>query len=178
MVRYQFLSICYICGLLSFYPMHSAKAADTFEKMPPDSLTAHTVLIGETLYSLAKKYNTTIEAIRRNNPREVMQIQLGEVLRIPIGIIVPDAPPTLPDSAVHVVSPSETLYAIAQKYKITTEQLKTWNKLDSDVVKIGQTLVIKDLQKEQIKQHSPAPVKQAQASKNLKKLKKPVLQKH
>ena len=42
----------------------------------------------------------------------------------------------------HTVAAKEGLYGIAQKYKVTVQQLKEWNKLVSDELKIGQELII------------------------------------
>ncbi len=43
---------------------------------------------------------------------------------------------------VHVVGPKEGLYAIARTYKVTVQQLKEWNKLESDNLKIGQEIIV------------------------------------
>lgn len=45
-------------------------------------------------------------------------------------------------SSVHLVGPKEGLYAIARTYNVTVQQLKEWNKLDSDNLKIGQELIV------------------------------------
>ncbi len=43
----------------------------------------------------------------------------------------------------HIVARGETIYAIAQKYKLTTYQLKNFNSLTSNELTIGQKLIIK-----------------------------------
>ncbi|MEP7236807.1 MAG: glucosaminidase domain-containing protein [Ferruginibacter sp.] len=45
-------------------------------------------------------------------------------------------------SKVHLVAPKEGLYAIAKLYKVTVQQLKEWNKLDSDDLKVGQEIIV------------------------------------
>lgn len=57
------------------------------------------------------------------------------------------------DRGVHVVKKGETLSTIAKKYHVTVKQLKTWNNLKSDNLKIGQKLVVYS---------SGAPAKQSQ----------------
>jgi LysM repeat protein len=42
----------------------------------------------------------------------------------------------------HLVAPKEGLYGIARKYNVTVQQLKEWNKLETDEVKIGQELIV------------------------------------
>jgi LysM repeat protein len=45
-------------------------------------------------------------------------------------------------STVHRVAPKEGLYAIAKAYHVTVQQLKEWNNLDSDNLKIGQEIIV------------------------------------
>lgn len=45
-------------------------------------------------------------------------------------------------SKVHRVGPKEGLYSIARNYNVTVQQLKEWNKLDSDNLKIGQEIIV------------------------------------
>lgn len=42
----------------------------------------------------------------------------------------------------HKVQPKEGLYSIAKKYNVSVEELREWNKLDSDNLRIGQQLII------------------------------------
>ena len=42
----------------------------------------------------------------------------------------------------HLVAAKEGLYAIAKMYNVTVEQLKEWNKLDSDNLRIGQEIIV------------------------------------
>jgi LysM repeat protein len=42
----------------------------------------------------------------------------------------------------HLVAPKEGLYTIARTYNVTVQQLKEWNKLDSDNLKIGQEIIV------------------------------------
>jgi LysM repeat protein len=40
------------------------------------------------------------------------------------------------------VQPKESLYAISKKYDVTVEELKEWNNLKDDNLRIGQQLII------------------------------------
>ena len=46
------------------------------------------------------------------------------------------------NTKVHTVIPKEGLYSIAKNYKVTVQQLKEWNSLDSDDLKIGQEIIV------------------------------------
>ena len=45
-------------------------------------------------------------------------------------------------SKVHLVAAKEGLYSIARTYNVTVQQLKEWNKLESDNLKIGQEIIV------------------------------------
>jgi LysM repeat protein len=45
-------------------------------------------------------------------------------------------------SKIHLVGPKEGLYAIARAYHVTIGQLKEWNKLESDNLRIGQEIIV------------------------------------
>ncbi len=46
------------------------------------------------------------------------------------------------DGKVHVVKPKEGLYAISKKYDVSVQDIREWNNLASDDLKIGQKLII------------------------------------
>ena len=45
-------------------------------------------------------------------------------------------------SAVHVVKPGETLYRISRQYRVTVDKIRKWNKLQDDIVEVGQKLIV------------------------------------
>ena len=132
-------------GGLALAP-HPTKAVGDFTEttMMADTLIEHTVAREETLYGLARKYGVTVEEIRQRNPQVGTMIQVGEVLVMPV-----KEQKTSEEGIVHVVKPSETLYAIAQKYNVPIEQLKAWNHLKDHIVKVGQELFIKEREAQQ-----------------------------
>jgi len=101
----------------------------------------------ETLYSLSKKYNCTVEDINAANNGLKDGLKLGANVFIPAQIQTSTAKvPTVTNTpvknvaAIHLVSAGETLYAIAKKYNVTVDQIKEWNKLTLDEVTVGQEL--------------------------------------
>ena len=42
----------------------------------------------------------------------------------------------------HSIIEGDTLYNISKKYKVTTQQLREWNKLEDDTIKIGQSIIV------------------------------------
>ena len=44
---------------------------------------------------------------------------------------------------VHVVKKGDTLYSISKRYKISVNNLKEWNNLESNILQVGQELKVK-----------------------------------
>jgi LysM repeat protein len=98
------------------------------------SVVSHQVEPKETLYSLARRYGTTIADIVAQNPGAENGLDIGEVLMIPY---------TRENSRItHIVQEGETLYSISRKYAVSLALLQEWNDLSSTDLKLGQPLKI------------------------------------
>ena len=102
--------------------------------IPPDENqnTTYVVKSGDTLYSIAKKYNTTPDNIKKDNNLTNNNLKVGQILKI--------QPTNLTDT--YTVQRGDTLYSIAKKYNTTVNNIKELNKLSKDSLTIGQTLLI------------------------------------
>ena len=96
----------------------------------------HKVRRGDTVYLLAKEYNTTTGNILALNP------QITDVRNIPIGSVI--TIPIPPEKAfIYVVRPGDTLYKIAKANGISVEDIMAYNYIESDyTIYPGQQLVI------------------------------------
>lgn len=115
----------------------------------------HTVQAGETLFSIAKKYNVTVEGIKELNSLRTNEIGNGTKL-----IINPNQPAVNEkEEAVvpgyHIVKQKETLYSIAQKYGTTVQELVALNELTGNDLEVGQELVIVPLNGEKVQSKEP-----------------------
>lgn len=82
----------------------------------------HTIQAGETLYSLARIYGTSVDDIRTANP------QLGEVYRIGETIRIPQLQVTIPKcKQSYIVKKKETLYSISRQFGLTVDDLLNAN---------------------------------------------------
>ena len=110
-------------------------------KLPAAGGTTYTVKAGDTLYSIAKKYNLTIAALAKaNNITNYNLIRVGQVLRIP-GTSSPTPPPA--SSVKYTVKAGDTLYSIASKYKTTVSAIASANNLTNiNLISVGQVLTI------------------------------------
>ena len=92
--------------------------------------TIHTVRAGDTLSSIARMYNTTVDELRRLNNLSSDALSIGQQL------IVPNAGQFIN----HTVAAGESLFSIANRYGTTVAELRRINNLTSDLLSIGQVL--------------------------------------
>lgn len=98
----------------------------------------YTVVAGDTLFKLAQKYNTTVEAIMTLNGLTSTNLSIGQVLKIPTS--QPVTPP--PQYFDYTVIPGDTLFNIAGKFDTTVDAIKALNGLTSNTIHVGQVLKI------------------------------------
>lgn len=76
----------------------------------------HTVESGQTLYSIAQTYGTTVDRLRELNDLEGSRIEIGLRLRVP-------ARTSPSPEGTHRIQTGETLYAIAARYDVEVDSL-------------------------------------------------------
>lgn len=101
----------------------------------------HTVVRGDTLTDLARRYNTTVSAIRQANNLRSDQINVGQRLSIPTS---PSQRPVEVAAApvIHTVARGDTLSALALHHGTSVGAIRQANNLRSDQINVGQRLVI------------------------------------
>jgi LysM repeat protein len=148
--------------------------ADTIEAQ--DRRT-HVVRQGDTLFSISRQYDVTIEQIRSWNNLSGNQINLGQRLFVsaagapartqeapqpqtqPRPQPQPQQPAQSPVSTsaendgeevtiTHRVASGETLFSLSRRYGVTVSDIKGWNNLSSELLEIGQVLQIKSKRQE------------------------------
>ncbi|MFN8306258.1 MAG: LysM peptidoglycan-binding domain-containing protein [Ferruginibacter sp.] len=96
---------------------------------------------GETLHDVAQKNGIQLQALREYNDLDkTAAIPASTKLYLQPGLNKQHAEQQKVKT--HKVEPKEGLYAIARKYQVTVQQLREWNKLESDELKIGQELIV------------------------------------
>jgi len=153
----------------AFGSLASERDSVEVKKTKGDWFIVHLVDQGETLYSLARRYQSSVSEIISENKIENNQISLFQKLLIPVSkdfakagkrqsnrvtelpeekeeAIGEDPTVNIPkgvDSVrQHVVRPKETLYSISKIYSVTLADLRSWNNLQGDVLDIGQVLLV------------------------------------
>lgn len=112
-------------------------------KRPADG-HVHTVSQGETLYAISRKYNVSAEDIRRWNNLADNTIAIGQQLVISKAAAQPvqNPPVMMVKKGVHTVESGQTLYAISRQYNVSIDELREWNSLEGNELKVGQTLYV------------------------------------
>lgn len=112
------------------------------------------VKAGDSLYSIAQKFNTTVNDIVKENNLQTIILSVGQILKIPT-----NKTETLPDTIkecfgegymepkyeTYTVKRGDNLYDIARKYNTTVIHLMDLNNLTSTNLQIGQVLKVREL---------------------------------
>ena len=108
----------------------------------PNNMFMYTVKQGDTLYSIARKYNTTAQAIKDLNYFTDDKLSIGQVIRIP-EMFTKEEDMTMPRYINYTVQKGDNLYAIANKYNVSVDTLKKDNGLTSNLLNVGQIIRIR-----------------------------------
>ena len=103
------------------------------EKVPTSGTDINTYVVksGDTLYSIAKKYNTTVSQLSTLNNLNSSSLSIGQVLKVPVDMDI-----------IYTVVKGDSLYSIARKFNTTVSALSDKNNLSTSVLSIGQKLII------------------------------------
>lgn len=96
------------------------------------------VISGDTLYSIASKFNTTVNDIKELNNLTSNNLNIGQIL------VIPNMITSMENDTYKVIS-GDTLYSIARKFNMTVDELKKLNNLTGNSLSIGQILKVKKL---------------------------------
>ena len=87
---------------------------------------------GDTLYNIAKRYNITVDEIKRLNNFNNNMLKIGDIIYLPSNNRV----------RTYVIRTGDTLESIANRFNTTVENIMRINNLQTDDVTIGQILII------------------------------------
>lgn len=104
--------------------------------------TSHTVVRGDTLGGIARRYGVSTSAIKQANGMTSDTVVLGKKLVIPGSSGPVAAPAASSGGKVHVVVKGDTLDRISRKYGVGIDAIKQANGMKSDTVILGSKLRI------------------------------------
>lgn len=109
----------------------------------PNSTNFYTVKSGDSLYSIAIRFNTTVNDIINNNNLTSTILSIGQQLIIPGYTNIDDNNDTSNnDNSLYIVKSGDSLYSIAKKFNTTVNEIKSLNGLNTNLLVIGQKLLL------------------------------------
>ncbi|MBB6452286.1 LysM repeat protein [Salirhabdus euzebyi] len=119
----------------------------TTEQPAPTQGANYTVIPGDTLYSIGKRFQVSVDQLVSTNDLTSIALQIGQVLTIPTTSTANPPSPSntntpLEQTKIHTVVVGDTLYSIARKNNVTVDTLREVNQLNTNVLGIGQVLTI------------------------------------
>lgn len=127
-----------LLNYLDNYAEAVVKAVAEYTNTPylePNTSEQYTVQRGDTLYSISKKFNISINKIKELNNLESNTILPGQIL-----IIKEQTTP--PQPTTYKVQKGDTLYSISQQFNTTVDEIKKLNNITSNNIYINQELYI------------------------------------
>ena len=95
----------------------------------------YTVEKGDSLYSISRKYNITVDNLKSANNLTSNLLSIGQKLVIPKST-------ASSNEITYTVQKGDSLWLIANKYDTTVDKIKSANNLTSNLLSIGQKLII------------------------------------
>ena len=111
--------------------------------IPIEGSNYYTVKSGDSLWSIAKKYNISVSDLKEANGLTTSLLTIGDVLKIPVNVTEEN------NENIYIVKQGDNLYKIAQNYDTTASEIINLNKLSSTLLSIGQKLKIPSNAKEE-----------------------------
>lgn len=118
---------------------------NTTETVRKPKASEHLVEVGETLYGISRKYNVSVDALKTENGLKSNSLSAGMILKIPSEQKEQneEIETKKEEPVYHTVKQGETLYRISKTYDADVDQLKKWNKLNSNEISVGQKLRVR-----------------------------------
>ncbi|MFD2292161.1 glucosaminidase domain-containing protein [Mariniflexile gromovii] len=106
---------------------------------------------GDTMYSISKKFNMSVEELKAANNLSTTSLSVGQKLKIDKNAKETVAVASKPKASeqpvkvnrYHIVGKGETLYSISKRYDMTVSELQKMNGLKDNALNIGQQLQVK-----------------------------------
>lgn len=102
-----------------------------------ESSNDYVVSAGDTLWAIARKFNVSVDDIKALNNLSSNNLSIGMVLKIPLYSNKQNE-----ETNVYVVKSGDSLWSIARMFNSTVDEIKSLNGLKSNVLRIGQRLVV------------------------------------
>lgn len=103
---------------------------------PPSDYLEYKVKAGDSLYKISNQYGVTVEEIKRINNLSSNLLQINQILYIP------NITEDVAEKETYTIKAGDNLFSIANKFGVTVDAIKNANGLTSNLLGIGQILII------------------------------------
>ena len=97
---------------------------------------------GDTLWSIAKAYGLPVEKLKSLNNLTSNNLTIGDSLIVKDSSGNNDSSSSADNNKYYIVKKGDSLYSIARSNNMTVDELKSLNNLTSNILSIGQRLII------------------------------------
>lgn len=97
---------------------------------------------GDTLWSIASAYGLTVEKLKSLNNLTSNNLTIGDSLIVKDSSGNSDNSSSVDNNKYYIVKKGDSLYSIARRNNMTVDELKSLNNLTSNILSIGQKLII------------------------------------
>ncbi|MGL2962605.1 LysM peptidoglycan-binding domain-containing protein [Flavobacterium sp. RSB2_4_14] len=124
-------------------PQTALASNDTNTDENQNHATVYEVQKGDNLFSIAKKFNVSLEDLKKWNNLDDLNVQQGSKLALANTTEnVKEEEPKETKIVEYKVKKGDNLGSIAHKYNVSVAELKDWNELEDNNVKLGATLIV------------------------------------
>lgn len=109
-----------------------------------DTNISYVVKKGDNLYSIARQYGINVSDLKKYNNLASDVLSIGQIIEIPssTSIVTPSEDDIINEENTYIVQRGDTLYSISKKYGVSIEDIKNANNLTSDILTVGNTIII------------------------------------
>jgi len=128
-------------------PLGRPGAIDTLQAQIDAGAQVYRVQRGDSLWAIARRFNTSISQLRSLNALdESSPLRVGQQLVVkaaPAGAVAASNSAGQQAADTYVVQPGDSLWAIARRFSVTVDQIRSWNGIGNrGTLRPGQVLTI------------------------------------
>lgn len=109
-----------------------------------DTNISYIVKKGDSLWSIANQYGTTVNDLKKYNNLTSDSLSIGQIIEIPssTSIVTPSEDDIINENNMYLVQNGDTLWSISRKFGVSVDDIRRLNNLTNDILSIGMNLLI------------------------------------
>lgn len=125
------------------------KGVKSAKKSKQTSQKIYTLRRGDTLAKIAKANGCDVDTLKKLNPSlNPKRLKPGTKITLPVSVASTKKSLIGDSEVVYKVKKGDTLYSIARRFNLSTDEIKQLNKINDEHIVAGMNLLIKNLHKE------------------------------